>query len=273
MSCKSEKEALKGVISMLEKATKGYEWIESSTKMMAERTSIFQKILAHLPTDQLALGTSFSLTSDLKFLQLACTPVVEACKLLATPTAAGYGYRIELRGEFIYEKMCIVSSFSVNRKQIMSERFGGLYLTLLSPESKVAGVLGFHAGLPFEICMVQGDNLGESQKFFQASNGQSFDIVLLNHFIGCIGKAVYFHKEHQLRNVPKAEFSLTDGDRVRPPVLRRLSQYLPDAQREKFINGDPALGCCLNLKGHGPIKESLFRRAGAQQQRQLAIAR
>ena len=69
---------------------------------------------------QLALGTSFSFTTDLDFLRLASSPVIDACRLLATPAEAGYGYRIELRGEFVYE-------MRAKSGKILSEKFEGIY--------------------------------------------------------------------------------------------------------------------------------------------------
>lgn len=163
--------------------------------------------------------------------------------------------------------------------KILSERHEGLFLTLLSPKNKLAGILNIYMGLPIEISAVQGDRLGESMKFLKASNGQTYDIPLMNRFIQCTGETIYFPKGHPLRDSPKGIFSLMDADRIRsfegenetPKLLKRLSQYVPEKDRGIFLNGNPKYGTCFNDKGHAPIKDDLFKRAGAARQRQMLV--
>ena len=268
-----DQKVLKSFIAKLEKMTKGYEWMDENAKKMAARQRIFKEIISLLPTDQLVFSPSFSVSSDMDYLRAARQPVMDACKLLATPSDAGYGYRIELRGDFIYEMRS-------THGRILRERHEGLFLTLLSPKNKLAGILNIYMGLPIEISAVQGDRLGESMKFLKVSNGQTYDIPLMNHFIKCIGETIYFPKGHALHETPKGIFRLLDADRMRtykggedetPKLLKRLSQYVPEKDKEIFIKGYSDMGTCFNLKGHAPIKDSLFYRARATQARRPLV--
>ena len=241
-------------------------WMPESIKLKMEYDGIFKSVLAQLPFKSLeAFSGSFGPSSSIGFLRAVAPKLEAAAKLLSKKADAGFGYSIELKGEFVYQ-------LEFSGHFIHEERHPMLCLNLVNQEGGVAGSLGFRLGLPTTITLIQGDNFQNSRKFFNDSNGKTFDIALLSHFINCMGQAAYFPRGDPLRGIPNGEFSLRAAEQIskrNPAMLKRLSQYVHDGDKDLFVRGDTIAGAIFNGKGNVPIRGELFTRAWNTSQQQL----
>ena len=153
-----------------------------------------------------------------KFWEMALDPsrqdvfamLERACDMLAKRIDLGQGYRMSVLGAFNYQEVA----------------FSGYHLTILNPEGKSVGALGFKIGLPFEITTIQGQNNQEPLKFSLAI-GTSFDRALVDRFIFCVGSNVHFPFGHPLKDEHKAVLNLEHSIANKQMEKRIYDRYFP----------------------------------------------
>lgn len=237
-------------------SSKANSTFEAAFESMMEISLLLDEIVSVIPwKNGNMFSPLFGQIDPPEFARKVAPALKEACSHLAQKTDAGFGYSIELKNTFTYEK-----TISGVRR---TEDFNGMFLTLVSPDSKDVGALEIGISLPFRITMIQGINNGEPQKFAKASNGQTFDIVLLNRTIDCIGATVYFEPSDPLSKRPKAELCLDPFMPLKPheKMLNRLSRYIPADKVNGFLFSE-------TLRYHAPLRQGLFSDARSRTMRQ-----
>ena len=145
----------------------------------------------------------------------------KACDMLAKRMDLGQGYHMRVLGAFNYQEVA----------------FSGYHLTILNPEGKSVGALGFRIGLPFEITTIQGQNDREPLKFSLAT-GTSFDRALMDRLVFCVGSNVHFQAGHPLKGEHKAILDLEHSITNKKMERRIFDRYFPRSAIIKNSTGN-----------------------------------
>ena len=180
---------------------------------MIDDEELFEQIAKSLPI----INTLYAQFTR-KFWKMALDPshqdvfvmLENACDMLARRMDLGQGYHMRVLGAFNYQEVA----------------FSGYHLTVLNPEGKSVGALGFRIGLPFEITTIQGQNNQEPMKFSLAI-GTSFDRALMDRFVFCVGSNVHFPVGHQLKDEHKAVLNLEHSITNKQMEKRIFDRYFP----------------------------------------------
>jgi len=144
----------------------------------------------------------------------------KACDMLSERKDIGAGYHMRVLGAFDY---CGVP-------------FNGLHLTLIGPNSETVGALGFRIGIPFEITAIQGPHNSLEPMKFAVATGTTFDRVLMDRVVHCIGSSIFFPHGHALKKSHMAILDFEDSITNIKLENRLFNRYLPMSARETLNN-------------------------------------